>query len=66
MEVSLDKVCDLLRKWGDLPLGRLREMVAERMGDSRSTYKGHSRGELLALLMGDVENWEGRAPVCTR
>jgi hypothetical protein len=66
MNVSLDKVCDYLRKWGDLSLGELRELTAERMGDKISTYRKHSRGELLALLMADESLWESRAPVCTR
>jgi hypothetical protein len=66
MNVSLDKVCDYLRKWGDLSLGDLREVVAKRMGDRPSVYRKHSRGELLALLMADDSNWKTRAPVCTR
>ena len=66
MNVSLDRVCEYLREWGDLPVRSLREMLAERLGDSLSAYKGHSRGELLAMLMADYPEWEGRPPVCTR
>jgi hypothetical protein len=61
MNVSLDQVCDYLRKWGDLSLGSLRELVAKRMGDSLSVYRRHTRGELLALLMADEANWDSSA-----
>jgi hypothetical protein len=61
MNVSLDKVCDYLRKWGDLSLGDLRELVAKRMGDGISVYRRHTRGELLALLMADEANWSSSA-----
>lgn len=66
MNVPLDRVCDYLREWGDLSVRGLREMLADKTGDSVSTYKGHRRGELLALLMSDYPDWEGRPPVCTR
>lgn len=66
MNVPLEKVCDYLREWGSLPVTSLREMLAERMGDSVSVYRGRSRGELLALLMSDYPEWEPREPVCTR
>jgi hypothetical protein len=66
MNVPLDKVCDYLREWGDLTVRELREMLADKMGDTISAYKGHRRGDLLALLMSDYPDWEGRPPVCTR
>lgn len=66
MDVSLDKVCDYLRKWGDLSLTEMREMLAKRLGDPKSTYRKHSRGELLALMMSDYPNWDGKAAVCPR
>ena len=65
MNVSLDKVCDYLREWGNLTVRELREKLAKRMGDAPSVYRGHGRGELLALLMADLSNWEERA-VCRR
>jgi hypothetical protein len=66
MNVPLDRVCDYLREWGDLSVRELREMLADRLGDSVSVYKGRGRGELLALLMADYPDWEGRTPVCPR
>ena len=63
MNVPLDRVCDYLRDWGNLTVRELREMLADRMGDTVSAYKGHGRGELLALLMSDYPDWEGRPPV---
>ncbi len=66
MNVSLDKVCDYLRKWGDLSLTDLRALTAERMGDRISVYRKHSRGELLALLMADESRWQSPEPMCTR
>ena len=66
MNVPLDRVCDYLREWGDLSVRSLRELLAQRMGDRVSVYRKHSRGELLALLMSDYPDWEGRAPACPR
>ncbi len=66
MNVPLDKVCEYLREWGNLPVRTLREMAAERLGDQMSVYKNHSRGEMLALLIADYADWEGRPPVCPR
>jgi hypothetical protein len=66
MNVPLDRVCDYLREWGNLTVRELREMLADKMDDTVSAYKGHGRGELLALLMADYPDWEGRPPVCTR
>jgi len=66
MNVPLDKVCDYLREWGDLSVRELRELLAEKMQDSVSAYKRHRRGDLLALLMSDYPDWEGRGSACTR
>lgn len=66
MNVPLDKVCEYLREWGNLPVRTLREMAAERLGDQASVYKNHSRGDMLALLIADYPDWEGRPPVCPR
>lgn len=66
MNVPLDRVCDNLREWGNLTVRELREMLADKLGDTVSAYKGRSRGELLALLMESYPDWEGRAPICTR
>jgi hypothetical protein len=66
MNVPLEKVCDYLREWGNLTVRELREMLADKMGDTASVYKGHPRGELLAMLMSDIPDWEGRGPACTR
>ena len=66
MNVPLEKVCEYLREWGDLTVGELRSLTAERMGDRITSYKKHSRGELLALLMDDQSNWENGAARCTR
>ena len=65
MNVPLDRVCDYLRDWGNLTVRELREKLARRVGDAVSVYRGHGRGELLALLMSDYPDWEGRG-VCTR
>jgi hypothetical protein len=64
MNVSLEKVCDYLRKWGDMSLGDLRVLLAKRMGDRVSVYRRHTRGEVLALLMADDSNWSSR--MCPR
>jgi hypothetical protein len=66
MNVPLDRVCDYLREWGEHTVRELREMLAYKMGDPVSAYKGHRRGELLALLMADYPDWEGRPQVCPR
>lgn len=66
MNVPLDSVCEYLRQWGDLSLTELRQLAAEQMGDSLSTYKKHARGELLAMLMENCPEWRGQPPVCTR